>query len=171
MSLEAFYFISQIGAALAVVASLLFVGVQLRQNTRAVRAAASQAHSANYLQAVSSLFENGEVARIWRLGLVEFEALGDDDKVRFLAFTSALFRFYEASRVQRLRGQLDAEHWLTIEQQAKSLSGQEGIRAWWRLRRDWHSADFRQWFESLAAAAPESLYGPGVSDDGDAARH
>ena len=38
MTLEDFYFISQIIAATLLFASLLFVGVQIRQNTKAVRA-------------------------------------------------------------------------------------------------------------------------------------
>lgn len=38
MTLEDFYFLSQIIAALALVISLIFVGIQIRQNTQAVRA-------------------------------------------------------------------------------------------------------------------------------------
>ena len=41
MTLEAIYFISQIIAALAIVASLVFVGIQIRQNTKATRAASA----------------------------------------------------------------------------------------------------------------------------------
>lgn len=159
MSLEQAALISQIVSAGAVIASLIFVGFQLSQNTRAVRASASQAHSATYLQAVTSLFSDAEMASIWRRGLGDFDTLDDDEKVRFLAFTSALFRFYEASRVQMLRGQLDAEHWRTIEQQIISLAAQPGIGTWWQLRRNWHSEDFQSLYESLTPAPSEALYG------------
>lgn len=165
MSLEQAALISQIVSAIAVIASLIFVGFQLSQNTRAVRASTSQAHSATYLQAVTSLFADAEMASIWRRGLSGLATLNDDEKVRFLAFTSALFRFYEASRVQMLRGQLDAEHWRTIEQQMISLAGQPGIGAWWQLRRAWHSEDFRHLFESIAAAPADALYPAKTSAD------
>ena len=48
MSLEQASFLAQIISAVAVFASLLFVGLQVRQNTNAVRAASSQAHSTMY---------------------------------------------------------------------------------------------------------------------------
>lgn len=158
MSLEQAALISQIASAIAVIASLIFVGFQLSQNTRAVRASTSQAHSATYLQAVTSLFDDAEMANIWRRGLRDLASLNDDERVRFLAFTSALFRFYESSRVQMRRGQLDGEHWRTIEQQMISLAGQPGILAWWQLRRGWHSEDFQRLFDSISPAPSDALY-------------
>src|SRR5476651_131803 len=95
--------LSSIGSFLsgvAVLASLIFVGFQLRQNTRAVRATASQAHASNLQQIVTPIVESGEVARLWRLGLSNFETLTDDERVRFVAYTSGLFRFYESARLQ-----------------------------------------------------------------------
>jgi hypothetical protein len=158
MTLEQASFFAQIISAVTVVASLIFVGVQLRQNTRAVRAATSQAHSATYQEVISHLIDNAEVARIWRIALADPEKLGEDERVRFLALTSALFRFYESSQVKRRRGQLDPEHWHTIEQQAINLAAQPGIKAWWVLRRHWHSKPFQEWFEALEAPTSPALY-------------
>ena len=78
--------------------------------------------------------------------------------MRFLAFCSSLFRFYEASQSQWRRGQLDDVHWRTIEQQATSLAGQSGIRHWWTPRRNWHSAAFQCWFEALKSPPASTLY-------------
>ncbi|HZZ31355.1 MAG TPA: hypothetical protein VFE10_05105 [Phenylobacterium sp.] len=47
MSLDQLSALSQIISAFAVVASLVFVGIQLLHAIRAVRASTSQAHSAN----------------------------------------------------------------------------------------------------------------------------
>lgn len=161
MSLEQAAFLAQILSAVAVVASLVFVGIQLRQATKAARASTSQAHSTTYHAIIASIIQDGEFARIWREGLDDFESQSSDERVRFVAYASALFRFYESSRVQWLRGQLDAEHWQNIESQATSLASQPGIRAWWALRRHWHCEEFQDWFEGLAAAEPGSLYGIG----------
>ena len=158
MSLEQASYFGQIIGAIAVVASLIFVGVQLRQNTKAVRASTSQAHSAVYHGIIASIVDNAEFAHIWREGLADVTSLDADERVRFLAFASTLFRFYESSQVQWLRGQLDGEHWHTIEQQALSLSGQPGILAWWKLRKDWHSRAFQDWFEALKPTSPARLY-------------
>lgn len=159
MTLEQVYFLAEIASAVAVVASMIFVGIQLRMATRAVHASTSQAHSALYHAIVVSLVQDGEFASIWRRALADFESCDPDERVRFIAQASALFRYYESSRVQWLRGQLDPEHWFTIEQQARSLTAQPGIRSWWTLRRHWHSNDFQHWFDSLEPAPRGLLYG------------
>ncbi|MCL6699401.1 hypothetical protein LZ496_11490 [Sphingomonas sp. NSE70-1] len=167
MSLEQLSFLSQIISAVAVVGSLIFVGVQLRQATRAVRASSSQAHSTTYHAVISSLINDGDFARIWRVSLGNPEAINPDERVRFIAYGSALFRYYESSRVQWLRGLLDEEHWQNIEQQVISLKSQPGIRWWWTIRGNWHSPSFRTWFEGLPTVDPVALYGPEGTPGGD----
>jgi hypothetical protein len=158
MSLEQWSYLAQIIGAIAVVASLVFVGVQLRQNTKAILTQTSQTHSALYHSIIAGLSENGEVARIWRVGLADMDSLAPDERVRFMAFVSTLFRYYEASHVQSLRGLLDAEHWRTIEQQVTDLAAQPGIQAWWQLRQHWHSDAFRLWFEARPLRDAGVLY-------------
>lgn len=159
MTLEQASFLAQIVSAVAVVASMVFIGIQLRTAVRAVRASTSQAHSALYHAIVVTIVQNGEFANIWRRALSDFEGCGADERVRFVAQASALFRYYESSRVQWLRGQLDPEHWFTIERQAMSLAAQPGIKSWWILRRHWHSDDFQRWFDDLEPAPRGLLYG------------
>jgi hypothetical protein len=158
MSLEQASFLAQIISALAIIASLIFVGVQLRQATRAMRNSSSQAHSAIYSEIISTIIDNGNFASIWRRGLSEPESLNEDEWVRFIACASAQFRFFESSRVQWLQGLLDEEHWQNIEAQVNSFASQPGIQAWWELRRDWHSAPFRNWFEALPGAHTKGMY-------------
>ena len=158
MSLEQASALAQIISALAVFASLVFVGLQVRQNTKAVRAAASQAHSAMYHELTNDLVSNKDFAGVWRRGLHRLDDLSEDDVVRFFSFASASFRFFEASRVQWVRGQLDDEHWHTIEQHAMALAAEPGVRVFWQLRRHWHCAEFRDWFESIPANAAAPLY-------------
>lgn len=164
MSLEQTSLLAQIVSAVAVIASLVFVGIQLRQATRAVRASSSQAHSAMYHAIIAHIIENADFARIWRESLVDPNSQGPDERARFLAFASTIFRYYESSRVQWLRGQLDDEHWHTIKQQATSLSGMPGIQSWWQMRQHWHSEEFQRWFASLEPAEGETIYGSTVDE-------
>jgi hypothetical protein len=176
MSLEQASFLAQIISAVAVVASLIFVGVQLRQTARTVRTSTSQAHSTVYHAIIGTIIDNADFARIWRQMLADPKAGSDDDWVRFVAYASALFRYFEVSRVQWLRSQLDEEHWQNIEQQAISLGAQPGMKLWWTVRRHWHSGEFRAWFEGLPKPDVEQLYGrpmtattPPAPAEGDAA--
>ncbi len=158
MSLEHASLVAQIVSAIAVFASLVFVGLQVRQNTKAVRAASSQAHSAMYHSLTDDLVNDERFAAIWRKGIASLDDLDDGELVRFFAFTSATFRFFESSRVQWLRGQLDKEHWHTIEQHAIAFAAEPGIRTFWQLRRHWHCKAFQDWFESLPTVRVRPLY-------------
>jgi hypothetical protein len=158
MTLEEWAFVAQMISAAAVIASLIFVGVQLRQATSAIRATSSQAHSALYTDLVRSIIDNGDFARVWSIGLTQPKALAEDDWIRFVAYASALFRLYESSRVQWLNGRLDEEHWHTIERQAADFGHLPGLQIAWELRGHWFSPEFRAWFEGLAPSQPPRPY-------------
>ena len=61
MTLEQLSFLAQIISAVAVIASLVFVGYQLRQATAAIRASSSQAHSSLYTDLVRSIIDNARL--------------------------------------------------------------------------------------------------------------
>ena len=158
MSLEQASSLAQIISALAVIASLIFVGLQVRQNTNAVRAASSQAHSTMYHSITDNLVNQGDFAQIWWKGVENLEDLQEGEIVRFLSFNSSIFRFFESSRVQWLRGQMDDEHWHTVEQHAIALAVKRGVQGFWQLRKHWHCRAFQEWFESLPASEVTPLY-------------
>ena len=158
MTLEQASLVAQILSALAVIASLIFVGFQLRQATAAIRASSSVAHAALYTELVHSIIDNADFAEIWSRGLSDPKALTEAEWVRFVAYASALFRQYESSRVQWRNGRLDDEHWHTIEKQAVSFGHLPGLKAAWKLRGHWYSPDFRAWFENLEPMKAAKVY-------------
>ena len=160
MSLSDLAAIGSFVSGFAVLASLIFIGVQMRQNTQAVRAASSQAHAINFQHILTPLIETADVARIWRLGLGSIDSLTDDERVRFVVLVSGIFRFFEAARLQWRHGQLDSEHWQNIETNVRDFSTQPGVRVYWAMRRHWNSGEFRTWYESLPQpTAARDLYG------------
>jgi len=158
MTLEQASFVAQIVSALAVIASLIFVGAQLRRATDAIRAASSDAYTGAYTQFVAAVVENPGFAGIWSRGRKDPCALTEVEWVRFVAYASAQFRLYDASRVQWLRGRLDDEHWYAVEHHALSFGNQPGMAAAWKLRSHWHSPEFRAWFEDLQRAEAAQPY-------------
>lgn len=158
MNLDQAALLAQIISALAIIVSLAFVGFQLRQATAAIRATSSQAHSGLYTTLVQSIIDSPEFADIWARGVDDPNGLAEGEWVRFVAYSSALFRLYESSRVQWLNGRLDPEHWHTIERQAVSMRRLPGVEASWKIRGHLFSPDFRQWFETLPAADGPTMY-------------
>ena len=83
MNWDALGAIGEIIGALAVFLTLGYLAVQIRQNTKAVRASALDS-SVNAVNAVRvAMFESAEVAAIYRKGLENPDELDDDEKVRF----------------------------------------------------------------------------------------
>jgi hypothetical protein len=75
MNLEEIYYISQIVAVVGILGSLIFVGVQIRQNTRATRAASHNAVS-NSLNEINRMFaENADLTKLWLTGMADRKAL------------------------------------------------------------------------------------------------
>ena len=147
MSLEQLSFLAQIISGAVVVASLIFVGLELKHASAAIRVASAQAHLDCYTDLAKSVIDSADFARIWREGLAEPDKLKEHDWVRFVAYANALFRLYENSRLQWSNGRLDEEHWRTVERQVADFWAMPGLRAAWRTRGHGFSAEFREWFD------------------------
>jgi hypothetical protein len=83
MNWDAIGAIGEVIGALAVFLTLGYLAVQIRQNTKAVRASALDS-SVNAVNAVRvAMFESAEVAAIYGKGLENPDELDDEEKVRF----------------------------------------------------------------------------------------
>ena len=117
MTLNQIYNASQILAAIAVVASLIFVGLQLRQSDRTQRANSLQSvldgyRDRTFLPGINS----GEVMSIWARGLTSLDLLDANDKRRF--WFILLNEFLHMQHVGKLRGlkmiePVDYDAWLS----------------------------------------------------------
>jgi hypothetical protein len=77
--------LGQIIGALAVVISLIYVALQIRQNTNAIRSATAQTvheHFANWYHLIAA---DAELAQIAANGLRDYASLSEKEKVRFVA--------------------------------------------------------------------------------------
>ena len=162
MTLEEFYYVSQIIAVIGIFASLIFVGIQLRQNTRAVLVSTAQTHFTMWHSVSKALTDDADMARIWWQAMSDFEGLIELDRMRFLVFVGNVFRFYESSRIQWRRGQLDSELWHAVEVNIREFATQPCIQKFWKIRKHWHSIEFINWFEGLQSEVPSAIYGQNV---------
>ena len=91
MSLENIYFVTQIIAALAVIASLLYVGAQLKQNTQAIRAAAVQSITETVATNATNIAANPENASLFSRGLTDYAALTGTERAQFVQLMNGIF--------------------------------------------------------------------------------
>jgi hypothetical protein len=151
MSLNAIYEISQIIAAIAIIASLIYGGLQFRAYAEAARHARVAA-STNQLQMFNSqLSQNEDVARIYRDGLADFDKLESIDQWRFGALMQQLVHyFYLAYRFR------DAMTPLALTHNAEWIFGRPGAREWWPKGRHMFDPELQSWMDERMAAPRRS---------------
>jgi hypothetical protein len=103
--------VAELSAAVGVLLSLLYVGLQVRQNTAALRAG-TVARSAELLQRSRlKLWGDSEGVRIWDQALSGVEVEDKETLFRIRHFMVSLARDHEAVFYQHLSGQLPELIW------------------------------------------------------------
>ena len=154
MTLESVALLSQAIGAVAVIASLIFVGFQVRQQADATRAQTEQAIATNWVALTQLINDNAEA---FTLGLVStsktFADLNDVDRMRFLGAMFNLFKHYENIFLQYRKGRIREEEWMPWSNHVQMYFHQPGAQGWWNLRKGFFSPAFRQFLDSLVAPA------------------
>ena len=153
--MESAYYISQIVAALGVVGGLVFVGLQIRQNTIAVRSSAFHAVTDSFNEVNLAVAANAELARITGQGMAAgLDDLTPEDRVRFSFTALSVFRVMETIYFQRGYGIADDRLWTTERRTLENLMQTTGIKEWWAENSLSFTPEFRSIVNEAAAAGP-----------------
>jgi hypothetical protein len=145
MSLEDVYFVTQIIAALAVVASLTYVGVQLRQNTQAIRAAAVQSITETVATNATNIAANPENASLFRRGLTAYGALSETEEAQFVQLMNGIFLSQDSIFWLYSNGSFPEELWQREFGGLREWLATPGGRSSWDQA--YLSAPFRQYVD------------------------
>jgi hypothetical protein len=157
MTLEQWSSLSQVVAAAGVLASLVFVGFQIRQNTLAM-IAQSQQHIATSWFTVGQLIADHAAA--FGAGLKSnhsaFANLKDEGRLRFVSIIFPLFKHYENIFLKFTSGRVDEGVWGAWSFHMKVYFHQPGVQAWWKIREEAFAPSFPAFLESSEAPAVPS---------------
>ncbi|MGC1301863.1 MAG: hypothetical protein WA840_05775 [Caulobacteraceae bacterium] len=146
--------ISQISQAIgsaAVVASLIFVGVQLHQNTKATRASSHHAVSEALNQVNLLWARSGDAARIWLAGTSDRCALTPEDRWRFDSMVRAYLHVCETMYMQADLGAGDAGIVIAEGNGIKSVFLSASVKEWWQENPFGFSPEFRKYVDNLTS--------------------
>ena len=110
--LDRFHKLSEIVAAFAIVGSLLFVGVQVNQNTSALRNSAAQANSDSWQNLTLALANNPKIAEVMAANVIlpeNFTGQPDPEFLQVGAYINANIKSMETNYHQWLSGNLSDE--------------------------------------------------------------
>lgn len=148
-------FVSGIG----VLVSLIYLSLQIRQNTRAVRSQIHQ-HIADSWFSVGAILSDH--SREFTVGLKAdektFAAMPDDEKFAFLACIFAFFKHFENMYLQYQEGLIARENWDAWTSQMFMYWHMPAVQNWWKSRRLTFSPEFRRFIEeSPESSMPSTL--------------
>ena len=133
----------QVVASLGVVASVFYLGFQVRQSARATRAAMYQSINMHIGAMLAPVFQSPEAAGFLEKALADLSSLSPVERLRFTAFCSMLFRHYDAVYCHFKIGTLAPEQWGGFDAYIRvALERYPGLAAWWKDNKGIFSSDF-----------------------------
>ena len=144
--------LSQALAAIATVLGLVFVGYQIRQNTRATRAAAHHSVSDSLNEINRMLAESADLTKIWLTGMQDRKALSPEDRWRFDSVMRAYMHVCETMFVQSELGSGDDSIRLAEEEGIRTVMASPGSREWWDENPYGFGPEFREYVAGLVPA-------------------
>jgi hypothetical protein len=154
MTLEDIAHIGELLGGIGVLGSLIFVGLQVRQNTQSVRSSTLQLN-ADYWLNYFSMIADPKFSTIYAKGSLGQVDLDQGQFGQFFVLCRATFMGMENQHYQFLHGLLDSDAYAgyetTIREQVAAFPG---IRAMWQLVRHTYSADFVGFMDKQIAIIP-----------------
>ena len=169
MNWEAVSAIGQVAGALLVGVSLVYLAIQLRQNTAAMKSQTFLSVSTQMGSTMEILASLPDAAPLLIKAEAGLDALTAEERARFGFLMMMAFRRIETVVVQRHLGAIDQELTLGFERSAMSGLRSRGAREWWELGKGGFSEIFSRWVDQqLAATLPPAMHaglGLKVSDE------
>jgi hypothetical protein len=150
MSLEHIFYVSQSIAAVAVIASLLYLAQQVRQAERVQRATMQQGRADRTSQA-SLTAANPDLARVFQKGALGDAELTREEFAQWMLMCRALFLSGEDSYLQHEAGMLSDAAFNSYVAGVKFYFSMPGMRVAWKLSEGQFGSDFRAFGKAMLA--------------------
>ena len=157
MTLEQFSFLAQIVGAVGVLASLIFVGLQIRQNTQSQHVVAVESLAAAIAAINVPAMESPVLGTALSKALKNWASASHDERVIAHFFLFSFFKLHEQAWYQYKSRVLDHPQWIGWENLIRMYYHSPGIqKVWWPSRRLAFSPQFQAY---LAATEPPPAIG------------
>lgn len=154
MSLEDLAVIASLVSSLAVVATLLFLLLQMRQVGRNQKSLMQQGRSARYVEIISARTQP-YLAECFSL-IMNNAPLDESQRIAATAHIDAYFWHFEDCHMQFEAGTIDRAAWESDTATLRWLIATPAFRAQWRLVRDLSNGRYRDYVDSLLRQVPVS---------------
>ena len=168
MSIQDWGAIGEIIGGIGVIATLIYLAIQIRANTTATKGSTENAILRDGRDLLTSTFKDRESAELFLKGSSDFSALDDVERAMFTNQVAPHFLFWYDAFSQNRKGLVSQELWETFERDIPGFFANPGFHDAWGLIRNSFPADFQDYVDKLAAIdASESPNYLATQKDGD----
>jgi len=150
---EAVGAVAELLGALGVIVTLVYLGLQIRQNTVSTRTSSYQAAVATSIELTVRVGLDSDATRILTTGCADFAALSTEDQNRFSTLASSIFRNFENIFYQHKQGAIDDALWSGWSSRMRLMFALPGVQEWWPANSEGYAEDFAAHLESTPGAA------------------
>ena len=145
----------------AVLITLVFVGFELRQNTKAVESSATQEVHANFAAWYASLQGDPELLMITVKGMQDYGALDVAERGQFIAVFMVFSSNCQTAYYKWREGLLDEELWGGWRELSLNFFSTAGGKVFWEERSYMFGSSFRQFVDTeIMTSQPNSRAKP-----------
>jgi hypothetical protein len=153
VSLETINSIAQIVAAIGVIASLFYLAVQIRQNTKSQQSVVVDSLTSSLIAVLAPQASDPALTRACAAAVEDWNGAKEEDRLQAACVLLALFKLSENAWFQQRQGTLDREQWQGWDFYMRAYYHRPGVQTWWSLRRGMFSSGFRDYLEATKPMA------------------
>jgi hypothetical protein len=136
--------LGELVSAIAVVVSLVYLGVQVRQNTRMMRVSTHHAMKTAYNTLHVAYGSDPVVSSLLDRGSEDYSQLNRDERFRYALLMRAAFGLHNDMFLQLQERLLSEEEWASQTRAIAKALAPPGARAWWERDAEIFPKEFRQ---------------------------
>ena len=149
LKLSAMSSIAEVIGAVAIVISLIYVGVQVSDSTRAVRSATASETSGVLAALYTQLGTNQQAIQVYIDGMTNPESLSREEMFQFVVLMHGLLLEYQVIYYLSQEGTLDLELQESLTNTVLGIRDQPGFLVYWGQRKELFKASFSEYIDKM----------------------
>ena len=141
--------VTEIVGALAIVISLIFVGIQFTENTKATKSATAASTVATISSWYTEMGNNQQSSSLFWNFMAAPDSLSSEERFQVIISLHGLFLTFQNSYYLSQQGTLDSHIQASITKAAVGVKDQPGFRLFWKLRRELFFPEFQKHIDEI----------------------
>ncbi len=148
-TLKKFALLTEIFGGIAILISLIFVGIQFKENTKATRSATATATISTMASWYSDIGNNQQSSMLFWKFLATPDSIPQEQRIQAIFNIHSMFLIFQNSYLLGKEGTLDVKIQESLTEVIKGVRNQPGMLYYWEKRRSIFFEEFRVYVDEI----------------------